>query len=337
MSVDLSILVVSYNCKNYIEACVNSVVNYKGKYSVEVVVVDNNSSDGTLDVLRAKFPDIKFVANKYNYGFSVGMNQAYRLSSGRYVMSFNPDAEISSQAIDTIIEFMDNHPEVGKGAPLVENTNGSVEYPATKFTKWVSSHILKTLTSKFSSDNPAEKVKPGRYVEWLFGTGIVMRRSILPQDYIYQENSFLFWEEYWLSKYVISKGYKIAILPEVKIIHHASVTFKFNPEKIYWARALSNAVGWRVRVQEYGKMNAILNALIAYEDYALLSMFMKLKNVFAKNVSPESQRMIADYQARSKVAGQLLFGGEKTAKQLEAEAYKYFNNGVTPPPLKSEK
>ena len=66
---DLSILVVTYNTKELIEKCIQSVLNYKGKYTVEIIVVDNNSSDGTSELIRMKFPYIKFIQNKFNYGF----------------------------------------------------------------------------------------------------------------------------------------------------------------------------------------------------------------------------------------------------------------------------
>ena len=109
----LSVVIVNYNVKHFLEQCLNSVAAAAEHCETEVFVVDNNSVDGSCNMLREKFPWVKLIENKKNYGFSYANNQAIRQSTGEYVLLLNPDTVIEEDTLKSVCDFMDAHPDAG--------------------------------------------------------------------------------------------------------------------------------------------------------------------------------------------------------------------------------
>lgn len=109
---DLSVIIVNYNVKHFVEQCLHSVIN-ASNCKIEVFVVDNNSVDGSVELIREKFPNVTLIANKDNVGFSRANNQAIRIAKGRYVVLLNPDTVVEEDTFEKTIAFMDAHPEAG--------------------------------------------------------------------------------------------------------------------------------------------------------------------------------------------------------------------------------
>ncbi|MCK4749031.1 MAG: glycosyltransferase family 2 protein, partial [Bacteroidales bacterium] len=110
---DLSVVIVNYNVKYFLEQCLHAVQQAIEGLDAEVFVVDNNSVDGSVAEVRQKFPWVKILANKENLGFSRANNQAIKESSGRYVLLLNPDTVVEEDTFSLCIEFMDSHPDAG--------------------------------------------------------------------------------------------------------------------------------------------------------------------------------------------------------------------------------
>ena len=109
----LSVVIVNYNVEHFLEQCLYSVRRAMQGVEGEVFVVDNNSVDGSLKMLAAKFPEVKVIANKENVGFAKANNQAIRLSKGEYVLLLNPDTVVEDDTFTKTIAFMDSHPDAG--------------------------------------------------------------------------------------------------------------------------------------------------------------------------------------------------------------------------------
>ena len=109
----LSIIIVNYNVKHFLEQCLHSVIKASQNIESEVFVVDNNSVDGSAQLVREKFPDINFIGNKNNVGFSKANNQAIRLSKGKYILLLNPDTIVEEDTFSKVIEFMEDTPDAG--------------------------------------------------------------------------------------------------------------------------------------------------------------------------------------------------------------------------------
>ena len=112
-NIKISVIIVNYNVEYFLEQCLNSTFKALEKVSGEVFVVDNNSIDGSVDMVREKFPAVQLIANKENTGFSKANNQAIRVSKGEYVLLLNPDTVVEEDTFSKCIDFMDNHPEAG--------------------------------------------------------------------------------------------------------------------------------------------------------------------------------------------------------------------------------
>ena len=109
----LSIIIVNYNVKYFIEQCLHSVYKALKDIDAEIIVVDNNSVDGSCTVIKEKFPNVKLIENKINLGFSKANNQAILASKGKYVLLLNPDTVVQEDTFAKCISFMDEHPEGG--------------------------------------------------------------------------------------------------------------------------------------------------------------------------------------------------------------------------------
>ncbi|MFX1412156.1 MAG: glycosyltransferase family 2 protein, partial [Promethearchaeota archaeon] len=124
MSVDISVLIVSYNTWHLLDKCLTSILA-ETRCTHEIIVVDNASTDGSASMVRRRYPDVMVIENERNVGFAVANNQASQLAQGRYLFCLNPDTIILSGAIDQLVEFMDLHPTVGVCGP--RNVNAKME------------------------------------------------------------------------------------------------------------------------------------------------------------------------------------------------------------------
>jgi hypothetical protein len=126
-AVDVSICMVSLNCWNVLEPCLESLPGAAGRVSYEVVVVDNASIDGTPELLARRFPEVRVVQNDRNVGFTIATNQALRLSRGRYLLWLNTDTVLQPDSLARLVAFLDEHPAAGIVGPKVLNADGSFQ------------------------------------------------------------------------------------------------------------------------------------------------------------------------------------------------------------------
>src|SRR5689334_12325359 len=129
MAPDLSVLIVNYKTPAYLQACLQSFLSRSFPFSLEIVVVDNASGDESVAMVRERFPQVKLIANPYNYGFSVANNQAFRATTGRYVMPVNPDTEALPGCLEELIAFLDSHPQAGLACPVNVTSEGTLRLP----------------------------------------------------------------------------------------------------------------------------------------------------------------------------------------------------------------
>ena len=120
----LSVVIVSYNVKYYLEQCLLSLRAAKGGFEREILVVDNASTDGTADYIVPRFPDIRFIQNQTNLGFSKANNIAINQSNGEYVLLLNPDTIVGEDTLLNCIDFLDSHPEAGATGVAMLKDNG---------------------------------------------------------------------------------------------------------------------------------------------------------------------------------------------------------------------
>jgi len=213
---DISVIIVSYNVQEYLCNCIDSVLAQKNVI-VEIIVVDNGSTDGTGERIKSKYLDVKFISSSVNVGFSTANNQGIREASGEFLMLLNPDTEIKEiTALHRAKDFMEANPQTAIMAPCLLNTDGSFQlsfwnYPGSK-------ELLLELFYLHRTKKPEQPSSPV-VVEAASGAALIFRKSLINEIGGLDEN--MFWMEDVDFCYRAHKaGGRIIWNPEIKIIHH---------------------------------------------------------------------------------------------------------------------
>ncbi|MDP4274254.1 MAG: glycosyltransferase [Bacteroidota bacterium] len=225
----LSIVIVNYNVRSFLEQCLFSVQKAMNQIAAEIFVVDNNSVDGSCAMVDRKFPSVHLIRNKSNKGFAYANNQAIRQASGDYILLLNPDTVVQEDCFQKCIAFMDSHPEAG--ALGVKMINGRGEFlPESKRSlpkPSVAFYKIFGLSKLF----PNSKIF-GRYhlgyldknhvqeVEILPGAFMFLRKQALEKVGLLDEDFFMYGEDIDLSYRILKGGYKNYYFPETAIIHY---------------------------------------------------------------------------------------------------------------------
>jgi len=225
---DLSIIIVNYNVKEFLEQCLYSVKKASKGIEVETIIVDNNSVDGSVKMINTLFPRINLIINKKNVGFGTACNQAIKVSEGKHILFLNPDTIVSENSFEVCINFIKKNKDAG--AIGVKMINGKGEFLAE------SKRSLPTPTSAFYKIFGLSLIFPkskrfGKYqlkyldnnkthqVEVISGAFMFVKRDVLEKSGIFDETFFMYGEDIDLSYRIIKKGYKNYYLPKTTIIH----------------------------------------------------------------------------------------------------------------------
>jgi GT2 family glycosyltransferase len=288
----LSIIIVNYNVKHFLEQCLHSVYKAAKGIETEVFVVDNNSVDGSAQLIREKFPNLHFIENKENVGFSKANNQAIRIANGKYILLLNPDTVVEEDTFSKIIGFMDEHPEAGglgvkmidgKGTFLPESKRGLP-------TPWVAFYKMFGLSKLFPNSR-----KFGKYhlsyldeneiheVDVLAGAFMLMRKETLDKVGLLDETFFMYGEDIDLSYRITLGGYKNFYFPETTIIHYKGESTKKG--SLNYVKVFYNAMIIFARKHFSGGKAGVFAFIIQMAIY--LRAFISIaKRVFSKIYLP---------------------------------------------------
>lgn len=232
----VSIVIVNWKTPDLLAGCLDSLKKDPGDF--EIWVIDNNSSDGSLQMLSERFPYVKVIANSKNLGFSKACNQAIPQCSGRYVLLLNPDTVVSGSAVSILANYMDAHPSCGAVGPAVLNPDGALQ-PACRrsFPTPAAAFFRVTYLSKLF---PKSKLF-GKYnlsfadeksileVDSLSGSCMMVRQEIIKKIGLLEEKIFMFGEEIdWCWRIKLA-GYKVIYLPDAIIYHFHGASSRLRP------------------------------------------------------------------------------------------------------------
>lgn len=231
----LSIVIVNYNVKHFLEQCLLSVQKAIHGIQAEVFVVDNVSLDGSVEMVQEKFPWVQLIANQENVGFSKGNNQAVRLAIGEYVLLLNPDTLVEEDTFSKCIAWMDTHPEGGglgvkmvdgRGIFLPESKRG-IPFPLTSFFKITGIYRLFPKSKRINHYYLGNlSMDENHEVEILSGAFMFMRKTVLDKVGLLDEDFFMYGEDIDLSWRIIKGGYKNYYLADTRIIHYKGESTK---------------------------------------------------------------------------------------------------------------
>lgn len=209
----LSIIIVSYNVRSYLEQCLQSVQKALEGIEGEVWVVDNNSQDDSVDVLRSNYPWVRLIANTENMGFARANNLAIRQSQSDYVLLLNPDTVVEEPTLRGVLDFMDAHPEAGGAGVMMHNADGTLAPESRRGlpTPWVAGLKMLGFTRRYyMSDLPWDQ--PGR-IDVISGAFCMLRRKALDQVGLLDEDFFMYGEDIDLSYRLLKGGWQNWYLP----------------------------------------------------------------------------------------------------------------------------
>jgi GT2 family glycosyltransferase len=224
---DLSIIIVSYNTREFISACLNSIKKYLDGLPYEIIVVDNHSVDGTSRLIHEDFPDVSLIENGKNLGFGRAVNEGYKKAGGKYLLILNPDVEILPGSVEKMIHFLEGHPEVGLLLPKLVNPDGSLQFSCRTFYDFLTLFFRKTPLGKaFPNHKIIRKHlmldwdhREPREVDWGLGACMFLRRDALGNREIFDERFFLYFEDVDLCLRLKKEGWKVVYYPEAVMIH----------------------------------------------------------------------------------------------------------------------
>jgi GT2 family glycosyltransferase len=225
----LSVLIVNYNSGGMLSDCLESVFSTVETGPLEVIVVDNNSQDASIDDARSRFPEVRFIENGFNNWFTGGTNQAIEASSGEFLLCLNPDTVCHEGAIDELVDFLDRNPGAGLAAPRLLNGDGSLQPSCRNYLKsryLLLRHILpwrrlpnswrrKAVLEYWDHDGT---IQP----DWIIGACILVRRRTIEEIGLKDENFPMFHEETDWCYRMHEAGWGIWFVHTAEITHFGS-------------------------------------------------------------------------------------------------------------------
>ncbi len=301
----LSVIIVNYNVQHFLEQCLKSVFKSIQNIEAEVWVVDNNSVDGSVAMIKEKFPNVKLVALKDNLGFSKGNNLAIKQSKGKYTLLLNPDTLVEEDTFKKILKFMDSNPIAGglgvkmvdgKGNFLPESKR-SLPTPSVAFYKIFGLSSLFPKSKRFGKYHCGHLDKNNNHeIEILSGAFMLMRKEALDKVGLLDEDFFMYGEDIDLSYRLIKGGYKNYYFSDTRIIHYkgestkkSSVNYVFvfyNAMIIFAKKHFSSknasTFSFLIKIAIYFRASiAILNRLIKKLTLPLLDALLLLGGILA--------------------------------------------------------
>ncbi len=220
--IDLSIVIVNWNTKDFLLQCLESICQTVRRGSWEILMIDNGSSDGSGEAAKKSFPSIQLIENGINLGFAKAVNQGLQQSSGRNILLLNPDVRLKGGAIERVLYFMETHSEVGVSGGQLLNEDGSKQNSIANFpslaTELLNKSLLKRMLPKRFPGKGRNYSEPIE-VDSVIGACMMVRREAMEQVGLLDEDYFLFLEETDWCYRMKRAGWKVYHLPEVEIYH----------------------------------------------------------------------------------------------------------------------
>lgn len=219
---DVSVVIVTRSNRRYLEPCLASLLGPPFRHTYDVVVVDNGSTDGTQEWLRATYPAVTLVDNGANVGLSRACNQGIVASSGRYVLLLNDDTLVNSAALDGMVDFLDRTPEAGAVGGRLMNEDGTVQACYNSFSTLreealIATRVGEALWPGYPSTMDATTVER---VDWICSACLMLRRAALDRIGLLDEEYFIYGDEVDLQYRLQKAGWGVYFIPGADTLHY---------------------------------------------------------------------------------------------------------------------
>jgi N-acetylglucosaminyl-diphospho-decaprenol L-rhamnosyltransferase len=218
----VSVVIVSWNTRELLRRCLTSLRRVCDLADVQVIVVDNASSDGSARLVRDEFPWVELIANERNVGFGSGNNIALPRARGEYVLFLNPDTEVNDGAIDALALYLDEHPEAGIVGTTLLDADGSLQLYCNRYpSAWHSlrhNPVVARLTNQRAM-MCTQRARQVRSVDWMLGACLMVRSSVLQQVGAFDPRFFVYGEEIDLQYRIRQAGWDVVYVPSPGVVH----------------------------------------------------------------------------------------------------------------------
>ena len=298
----LSIIILNYNVRYFLELCVSSVQNAIQNLDSEIIVIDNNSSDDSCEMMKNRFPKIKLIENKVNSGFSKGNNIGVDVAKGEYICILNPDTVVAEDTFEKILNFINNIAHISPlgarklgivGCKLIDGTGNflpeskrGVPTPFVAFTKIFGLYKISNLFGKYYAQHLSEN-QSGK-VDILVGAFMIMKREIYQEIGGFDEKCFMYSDDIDLSYMISQKGYQNYYFHETSVIHYkGESTIK---DEIYMKR-FQEAMNFFYK--KHFKISILFSVFMKI-GIVLFSFIKKFQGKAIQKIKPKNYILISD-------------------------------------------
>ncbi len=303
---DLSIIIVNYNVKEFIQNLLESIKSASKRISTEVIIVDNASDDGSVELIRHKYPAVKLIVNSRNLGFSKANNLGLKEATGKYLLLLNPDTLVKEDTFEKMIAFFESTPDAGMAGCKLLNTDGTLQLacrrgfpgPWASFTKVTGLSTLFPKSPLFARYNLTYLDENKTYsVDAISGAFMMMRREVYEKTGGLDETFFMYGEDLDLCYRVNKAGYKVYYVHSTEIIHYKGESTKrsnLNEVKVFYEAMhifvkkyyagswflllfLRSAIFFREMIAFLGKRKLVMLSLLMDLLFYNLTMFVSVE------------------------------------------------------------
>lgn len=253
---ELSVILVSFNDWIHLEKCLQSLLAVAPEKNLEVVVVDNNSSDGSPGLVKDRFPEVKLIRNEKNLGFAKACNLGIQASAGEFILFLNNDTIVNVQVLSVLLEKIRENPLIGAVGPALLSGQKTYQVSFGKKVDFFSEFIQKGFFNLYNAKKLRSDSK-ARDVGWLSAACLLARRKALEEAGCFDENYFLYFEDIDLCYKIKQSGWILRFLPQAHIIHFGGTStsavkissrYHYRKSQIYFYRKhnsrLSQSLLW---------------------------------------------------------------------------------------------
>lgn len=246
--IDVSIVIISWRMRDLLQSCLNTIYNFTSGITFEIIVIDNNSLDGTSEMIEKDFPEIIIIKNPENRGVAPARNQGIEAAKGKYILILDADVELIENSILKLFEYMETNPECGVVGSKLVGTDRQLQFSCKRFPNLLSfvfrrlEHISfvrnsKTLRYHTMQDWDHNNV---REVDYLIGACQFIRCDVIKKIGMYDDKIFYGPEDIDFCLRVWRAGWKVIYFPETTIIHHEQ---RITKKKIFSSISLKHFIG----------------------------------------------------------------------------------------------
>ncbi|MCJ7491299.1 MAG: glycosyltransferase family 2 protein [Dehalococcoidia bacterium] len=265
---DISIVIVSYNGREHLRRCLQSLAAHPPAVEREVIVVDNDSRDGSAPMVASEFPDVRLLRMPRNLGFAAGANRGAREAKGEAIVLLNPDSEVEADPFAPMLAYLREHDDTGVVAPRLLNPDGSLQLSCRSFPTFSVAlfNRYSLLTRLFPRNRYSRQYLLSDWhhdsisdVDWVSGACLMVRHSLFEEIGLLDEGYFMYIEDVDLCQRVHRAGYNVVYLPQTSVIHHIGRSSRTLPSRSIVARHRSM---WHY-YKKYLRRNRVVDVAVA--------------------------------------------------------------------------